>query len=195
MILKWTILKNTSATAFLFGLDVLLSTLKLEVLSLLFNGFYDCIACSFLLNFRMLGHTCLCHWLKCLGYVFTALGTDFKILDALFVAKLLDLFFSDCAWFTIKLIPEQIDLYVGLAKLLDFAEPEVVDVLEGLLVEDVVDDEDTLGSFVVRACDSSESLLAGSVPYLQFYWVAFQIHRSGLDIMYLKRKSTPIVAR
>lgn len=45
----------------------------------------------------------------------------------------------------------------------DFLQP-LLDVVEGILIGDIVDDNDTMCSSIVRRCDGAETLLAGRVP-------------------------------
>lgn len=40
-------------------------------------------------------------------------------------------------------------------------------VVKGFLVRNVVNNDDTMGSTVVRGCDGTETLLSGSIPDLE----------------------------
>ena len=58
---------------------------------------------------------------------------------------------------------------------LDLVHPIIPDLLEGLFGRDVVDHDHGVRVFVVGASDRPESLLAGSIPYLEFNHLAVNI--------------------
>lgn len=66
----------------------------------------------------------------------------------------------------IALVADQEFLYSATSKGIDFLQP-LLDVVEGLLVGDVVHDDDAVGASVVAAGDGAETLLASSVPNLE----------------------------
>jgi hypothetical protein len=75
------------------------------------------------------------------------------------------------------------------------SDPKVIDVLEAFLFGDIVDDEYGMCPLIVGACDGPEAFLAGGVPDLQFDYFSLDC-RGPVSIKgYLKRKSTPMVAR
>lgn len=75
------------------------------------------------------------------------------------------------------------------------SDPKVVNVLETLLAGDVVYDDDGVGSFIVGPSDGSETFLSCSVPNLQLDHFPLDRQGSLWWVFYLKRKSTPMVAR
>ena len=77
------------------------------------------------------------------------------------------LFFRDNALvFEIALVPQEKLIYCARGVLLDVPEP-VGDILEGVFLRDVEDEQDAHGVPVVSCGDGSESLLPRSVQQLQ----------------------------
>jgi hypothetical protein len=76
-----------------------------------------------------------------------------------------------------------------------FTDPVGVDIFEALSAGDIVDDDDGVGSLVVGSSDGAESFLACRVPDLELDYFSLHGQRSLCRLLYLKRKSTPIVAR
>lgn len=70
--------------------------------------------------------------------------------------------------------------HVGVGVLVDLLEP-VGDVIEGLLVSAVVDQNDPHCTLVVGLSDRAETLLPGSVPHLQLHTLVIYI-----DLLYLE---------
>ena len=70
---------------------------------------------------------------------------------------------------------------VLVSVLIDFSEP-VFDILKGLSVGDVVNENNSVGAFVVRGGDGFKSLLSGSVPYLELDGVSSSFEGSDLEI-------------
>ena len=66
----------------------------------------------------------------------------------------------------IVLVGNDYDLYVGLCMLINLLEP-VVEVEEGLSIEEVEDEYDTICSFVVSICDGPIPLLSSRIPNLK----------------------------
>ena len=71
--------------------------------------------------------------------------------------------------------------YVFIAILVDLGEP-VFDILEGLPFGDVIDQDDSVGSFVVGGSDGFESFLSGGVPDLELDSAAVGLEGSDLEI-------------
>ena len=69
------------------------------------------------------------------------------------------------ALYQVKLIGNNYYLYVGPRMLVHLLDP-VVKVLESRLVKQVEDQDDPIGSLVVRVGDRAVSLLPSCVPYL-----------------------------
>merc|ERR1719277_2024870 len=55
-------------------------------------------------------------------------------------------------------------------------------VVERLLVCDVVDNDDAVGTAVVAARDGSEALLGGGIPDLQLHGLAIQFEGADLEV-------------
>jgi len=72
-----------------------------------------------------------------------------------------------------------IDVLAGVA--INFLQP-LFDIVEGLLVGDVVDDNDTVGAPVVRRGDGPESLLPGCIPDLQLYRLPVKLYSSDFKV-------------
>ena len=75
---------------------------------------------------------------------------------------------------------QQLD-HILVAVLVDFSQP-VLDVLEGLPVGDVIDEDDPVGSLVVGGSDGLEPLLASSVPDLELHGTATGLERPDLEV-------------
>jgi len=58
----------------------------------------------------------------------------------------------------------------------------LLDVVEGFLVGDVVDDDDAVGAAIVRGCDGAEALLARRVPDLQLYRFPVQFNGANFEV-------------
>jgi hypothetical protein len=65
--------------------------------------------------------------------------------------------------------------------------------METTHVQHIVYDHHRVRVFVISVDDTSESLLASSVPELQLHEVAPAVSGSALEGIYLNRKSTPRV--
>jgi len=65
--------------------------------------------------------------------------------------------------------------------LLNVSDP-VPDVVEGLLIGDIVHEQDSHGTSVVGSSNGSEALLSSSIPNLQFYALALQVNGSDLEV-------------
>ena len=70
---------------------------------------------------------------------------------------------------------------VFVSVLVDFGKP-VLNILERLSVSDIVDEDDTMGTLVIRSSDGFKSLLSGGVPDLKFDGVSSSFEGSDLEI-------------
>jgi hypothetical protein len=64
----------------------------------------------------------------------------------------------------------------------DFCVPVVYGIFVGLFVGDVEDYKKSVCAAVVGAGDGTEALVAGGVPYLQFYLVAVEGERLEAEV-------------
>lgn len=71
------------------------------------------------------------------------------------------------------------DILVGM--LVNLLEP-VLNVVEGLLVSAVVDQDDAHRSFVVSLSDGAEPFLTGSIPHLQLHALVVDIDLLDLEV-------------
>ena len=65
--------------------------------------------------------------------------------------------------------------------LVDLSQP-VLNVLEGLSVGDIVDEDDSVSTFVVRGSDGLEAFLSGGVPNLKLDGASSRLEGSNLEI-------------
>ncbi len=65
--------------------------------------------------------------------------------------------------------------------LVDFSKP-VFDVFERLSIGDVINEDDSVSSFVVRSSDGFESLLSSSVPNLELDGISSSFEGSNFKI-------------
>lgn len=70
---------------------------------------------------------------------------------------------------------------VLVTELVDFSQP-VFNVLEGLAVGDVVNQDDSVGTLVVGGGNGFESLLSSGVPDLEFDGAAVQVEGANLEV-------------
>lgn len=71
------------------------------------------------------------------------------------------------------------DILVGI--LISLLQP-VIDILEGLHVSDVVHDDDSVSTLIVRRSDGFESFLTSSVPDLELHSLALDIEGSNFEV-------------
>ena len=64
---------------------------------------------------------------------------------------------------------------------IDLADP-ISNIIEALLARRVVSEDDTLCASIIRLSDRAEPLLAGGVPYLNFYIFTVQLNCVNLEI-------------
>merc|ERR1719203_2608376 len=81
----------------------------------------------------------------------------------------------------ITLVSNHQSVHIVGCILVDFLHP-MLDIVEGLLVCHVINDDDAVGATVVTARDSPEPLLPGSVPNLQLACLPFKIQGADLEI-------------
>ena len=106
-----------------------------------------------------------------------------------------DLFFSDFEALTVGFIPDNDQLNILLAVLLDFVKPKTLHVLEGLVHLQVEHHHYPLRALVVCTGNSTESFLSRRVPNLQLDIRIIDLEGSACVGRYLNLKSTPMVAR
>lgn len=68
-----------------------------------------------------------------------------------------------------------------IAELVDLGQP-VLDILEGLTVCDIIDEDDSVGTLVVWGGDGLKSLLSCSIPDLKLDSAAVEIERANLEV-------------
>mmetsp|Transcript_8630 Transcript_8630/g.24220 ORF Transcript_8630/g.24220 Transcript_8630/m.24220 type:complete len:319 (-) Transcript_8630:1038-1994(-) len=110
------------------------------------------------------------------------LGGGFEELDAEGVGELLALLGrDDPLGRQVGLVADEelVDILAGVA--VDLVEP-LLDVVEGFVVGDVVDDDDAVGAAVVRGGDGAEALLAGGVPNLELDGLAVELDGADLKV-------------
>lgn len=110
------------------------------------------------------------------------LGGGFEELNAEGVGELLALLGRDDALGgEVGLVADEelVDILAGVA--VDLVEP-LLDVVEGFVVGDVVDDDDAVGPAVVRGGDGAEALLAGGVPNLELDGLAIELDGADLEV-------------
>jgi hypothetical protein len=73
--------------------------------------------------------------------------------------------------------------------------PEFFNIGKALIVGQVIHQKNTMSTLVISTRNGPKPLLTGSVPYLQLNNTAIDGERPFLADKYLKRKSTPMVAR
>ena len=134
--------------------------------------------------------------------ILSCLGTDLQMLYSFGSAILKDIGIVEFAISLIGLVSDDGNNYIGLCEFLDLnncdlylSRPELLNVSEGLFAGEIIGHDDTMGSFVVCACNGSESFLASSIPNLQFDFVVIDGERSEWSGTYLNLKSTPMVAK
>jgi hypothetical protein len=105
------------------------------------------------------------------------LGTDLEPLDIVFLQKIEMLLRNGSFFASVALVDETVDAVIGRV-LLGFFHPVSENVLEGSGDSDIIDQNDSIGSFIVRLSNASKSLLASSIPNLQFDIAIIDVHRS-----------------
>lgn len=125
-----------------------------------------------------------CHGQECLFDIVRCLGGCFEEFNAERVGKFLALFGGNDAFGgEVGFVADQklVDILRGVS--IDFVQP-LFDVVKGLLIRDVVDDNDPVRASVVRRRNGSEALLAGGVPDLKLDRFLIQLDRADfLDMM------------
>jgi len=100
--------------------------------------------------------------------IIRGLGRSLEEFNAEAVRKLLPLLRGhDTFRGKIGLVSDQEFVHIFTSISVNFVEP-LFYVVEGLVVSDVVNDDDSVCAAVVGGCDCAESLLSGCVPDLEF---------------------------
>jgi hypothetical protein len=73
--------------------------------------------------------------------------------------------------------------------------PEFLNICKALVVGQVIHQENAMSPLVIRTGNGPEPLLTGGVPDLQLHNTVIDVEGPFLVDEYLKRKSTPMVAR
>jgi hypothetical protein len=97
------------------------------------------------------------------------------------VGKLLALFGGDdTLGRQIRLVAHQelVDVFAGVP--VNFVQP-LLYVVEGFVISDIIDDNNAVGTAVVRRCNGTETLLSGRVPNLKFDCLAIEFN--GADFL------------
>lgn len=97
------------------------------------------------------------------------------------VGKLLALFGGDdTLGRQIRLVADQelVDVFAGVP--VNFVQP-LLYVVEGFVISDIIDNNNAVGTAVVRRCNGTETLLSGRVPNLKFDCLAIQFN--GADFL------------
>lgn len=71
---------------------------------------------------------------------------------------------------------------LGLAKKVSERRQEAKRTVEALLVGNVIDEQNAHGASVVGGGDCPESLLSGSVPYLQLDTLAVELYGADFEV-------------
>ena len=115
-------------------------------------------------------------------YIDRLLGWRLKESDIKMISELFGLLIRNLSLILkILLVSNQDSRNAISSVLINFAHP-LRDLRERFSVSDIISDDNTVGSFVITAGDSLESLLASSVPDLKFYGFAININSSNFEI-------------
>lgn len=124
------------------------------------------------LDLRCHGKECLFDIVRCLGGCFQKFNTErvgkfFALLGG-----------NDTFGGEIGFVADQklVDILRGVS--IDFVQP-LFDIVEGLLIRNVVDDNDPVRASVVRGSNGSEALLASGVPDLKLDRFLIQLDRAN----------------
>jgi hypothetical protein len=125
------------------------------------------------------------HGKKGLFDVLGRLGRSLQKLDTEGISKLLALLRrDDTLGGQIGLVTDQqlVDIFSGVP--VDLVQP-LLDIVEGVRIRHVVNDNDTVGTAVVRRSNGSETLLSSGIPNLQFDRLGVELN--GADFLRIKR--------
>ena len=100
------------------------------------------------------------------------------------LAKLFDSVGFYSALLHIAFVCQNAHYYAGLSIFLNrglffiyLIYPELLNISECLLICQIIDQKNTMSSFIIRTRDSSKSLLSSRIPYLQFYNIVIYFQR------------------
>jgi len=74
---------------------------------------------------------------------------------------------------------ELVDVFGSVS--VNFVQP-LLYIVEGFLVGDIVDDDNSVGAAVIRRCNGAESFLSSSIPDLELDCLSVQFDRSNLKV-------------
>ena len=104
--------------------------------------------------------------LEALIHSLATLGVHLDTGYSQFKGESCEIFLGDFGILAVSLVCSHDDLDLVLRVFLDLLEPEVLQVLKGLLDLEVKDQHDALRIFVVGAGDGPETFLTSGIPYL-----------------------------
>ena len=105
-----------------------------------------------------------------------------EVPEAILLSELLALLVSDhSVIFFVSLVGDEElgDIFGSVG--LNLLDP-VADVVEGVLIATVINQDDAHGALIVRLSDGSEPLLSCSVPHLKFDHLVVNVDRLDLEI-------------
>jgi len=114
--------------------------------------------------------------------IVSSLGRCLEELDSEALGELLSLFRrNDALCCEIRLVTDQelVDVLCGVS--VDFVEP-LLDVVEGFVVCHVVDNDDSVGTAIVRRCDCAEAFLASGIPDLKLDGLSIELDGADFEI-------------
>lgn len=110
------------------------------------------------------------------------LGRSLEEFNAKRVSKLLSLFRrNDTLGRQIGLVTNQQLVHILTGVSVDFMQP-LFDIIEGLIVRDIVNHDNTMGTTVVGRCDGTETLLSGGIPNLKLDGLSVKLN--GTDFLH-----------
>lgn len=84
--------------------------------------------------------------------------------------------FSPYGSWTVWLIAQEQNINILISIRRDLLRPKALDILEGVLICDIVDDNDAICTLIIGWRDSTESLLPCCVPNLELYVLVLHLH-------------------
>ncbi len=78
--------------------------------------------------------------------------------------------------------------YTLFKKTVYLIDPEFLNICKTLIIGEIINKENSMGSFVVGTGNCSESFLTSCIPYLQFYYAFVDVQGSLLLFEVLKSK-------
>ena len=153
------------SAAFLCLHLLLLAFLQFE-LCLLFADVVDYCVLLLVVNIAKFLDAGLPEDLEALVHSLTTLGAHLDTGYSQFKGESCNIFLSDFKILAVSLVCGHDDLDLIFGVLLDLLEPEVLQVLKGLLDFEVKDQHDALRIFVVGTGNGPETFLTSGIPYL-----------------------------